>query len=706
MTALLDATWPVSRLGEAIEAAARASGLPVRSAPLPTPPPDLVRPGDALLSRWIEGAASTLGLEAEPVVTSYTALEPLVRGAGPAILRVLGEEVRFLALARPRGGRVVLVGPDHRQRAVDPRVVGAALCATLEAPLAPPVERALAHAGVPERRRPEAVRAVLRERLGATTIRGTWLLRLPPTDRLRRQAAQLSLPRRLLTFAAAHGVEYSLFLLSSWFIGRAALEGQVDHGLLAAWALALVTMVPFRLLSTWAAGRLAADGGALVKQQLLSGALLLDGDTVRSQGVGQLISRVIDAEALESLALSGGLTGLVAVLELTGAALVLAAGAGGPAHAAVLLAWITLAAALAWLTYATRVQWTAARLTMTHDLIERMIGHRTRVVQQGRAAGHAEEDRAVEAYLQRSAAMDRAHAALAVLIPRGWLVLGLLALGPALIAQQGSAAALAAGVGGVLLGFRALQMLTAGLTSLAGALIAWRELAPLRRSTLAAEAIPPAAFSLIGGEPDEPALIEAHDVSFRYPGRPEPVLRGVSLRVRRGDRVLLEGRSGSGKSTLAAVLAGLRAPTQGLLLLGGLDRRTLGLEGWRRRVAAAPQFQENHVFTGTFAYNLLMGRGWPPRSRDLEEAEEVCRALGLGPLLDQMPGGLLQTVGETGWQLSHGEKSRLYLARALLQGVDLIILDESFAALDPETLRMALHSVIERARSVIVIAHP
>ena len=71
-----------------------------------------------------------------------------------------------------------------------------------------------------------------------------------------------------------------------------------------------------------------------------------------------------------------------------------------------------------------------------------------------------------------------------------------------------------------------------------------------------------------------------------------------------------------------------------------------------------------------------------------------------------MPGGLQQPVGETGWQLSHGERSRLFIARALLQRADLLILDESFAALDPETLRGSLKYVLEQASALIVIAHP
>ncbi len=140
--------------------------------------------------------------------------------------------------------------------------------------------------------------------------------------------------------------------------------------------------------------------------------------------------------------------------------------------------------------------------------------------------------------------------------------------------------------------------------------------------------------------------------------------------------------------------------------MDGLDRRTLGAHGWRRLVAAAPQFHENHVLSETFAFNLLMGRQWPPSDADLDEAELVSRELGLGDLLDRMPAGLLQLVGEGGWQLSHGERGRLFMARTLLQGGELMILDESFAALDPASLRTALECVLRRAPTLLVIAHP
>jgi ATP-binding cassette subfamily B protein len=201
-------------------------------------------------------------------------------------------------------------------------------------------------------------------------------------------------------------------------------------------------------------------------------------------------------------------------------------------------------------------------------------------------------------------------------------------------------------------------------------------------------------------------LLLAKEISFRYSSSARPVLQDCSLEIFDGERILLEGPSGGGKTTLAAVLTGLRSPEAGSLLLWGYDRQILGTEEWRRRVVMAPQFQENHVFTETFGFNLLMGRRWPPRDQDLEEAEEICRELGLGEVLDRMPSGFQQMLGESGWQLSHGERSRMYIARTLLQKADMVVLDESFGALDPENLQRALQCVLKRAPTLLVIAHP
>jgi ATP-binding cassette subfamily B protein len=84
----------------------------------------------------------------------------------------------------------------------------------------------------------------------------------------------------------------------------------------------------------------------------------------------------------------------------------------------------------------------------------------------------------------------------------------------------------------------------------------------------------------------------------------------------------------------------------------------------------------------------------------------VCRDLGLGDLLARMPAGLDQMVGESGWQLSEGERSRVFLGRALLSGSDLLVLDECLSALDPESLDSSYRALRRRASTVLMVAHP
>jgi ATP-binding cassette subfamily B protein len=689
---------------------------------MPNPPAGLAQDGDEAIGQWIEAAAAWLDVEAEPVNAFYTEIGPLLLGAGPALLRLPCDgEPCFLALLGGRRRAVSVLGPDLRVYPVPLDLIRAGLCQRLEARFAADVDRLLDAAGIPARRRARARQAILREWLSEARIGGGWLLRLPPDARSWRLARHTHVVRRVLALLAVYAVQYLLVLLSWWILGRGALQGVLDRGWLFGWVLLLFTQVPLGLLSTWLAGLLAIDVGGLLKQRLLAGALRLDTEQIRHQGVGQLLGRVFESEAVEALALSSGFTGLLAGIELIMAAVVLRLGVGGWLHVGLLLGWLALTFLVGLRYYHYRRRWTeggrpadllaglrVGRLGMTHDLIERMVGHRTRLAQQARERWHVGEDEALDRYIELSRAMDQTAALMAVM-SRGWLALALLGLVPALVSGRGTLGSLAVGLGGVLLAYQALRKVSMGLTQIVDAAIAWSQVAPLFHA--AAQTDTPGALQLtsgphVGGGADGQPILDAQALVFRYHERAEPVLRGCSLRIYPGDRLLLEGPSGGGKSTLAALLVGLRLPQSGLLLLHGLDRHTLGVEGWRRRVVAAPQFHENHVFAGTFAFNLLMGGQWPPRPSDLEAATAICRELGLGDLLDQMPAGMLQIVGETGWQLSHGERSRLYIARALLQGADLIVLDESFAALDPENLHRCLRCVLERAPALLVIAHP
>jgi ATP-binding cassette subfamily B protein len=469
----------------------------------------------------------------------------------------------------------------------------------------------------------------------------------------------------------------------------------------------LCSQIPFRILATWAQGMFAVDAGGLLKQRLLAGIVELESDAIRKEGAGQLLGRVLESEVIESLAVNAGLVGLMSGIELALSAVVLALGAGGLPHVVLLLGAIAITLAIGLRYHRRRIAWTDARLDLTHDLVENMMGHRTRLAQQRPEQWHQGEDGALDRYLGVTRQVDARAAKLVAVVPRGWMLVGLLGLAPAFIAGTASQASLAIAMGGVLLSLRALRKLTLGVASLSGAVVGWRTIATIVRAAERAE-IPagPEAPRCTSSRSSAQPLVDASELVFRYGDRGEPVLRGLTLRVHDGDRVLLEGASGSGKSTLGAVFAGLRDPQSGLLLLDGLDKQTLGRSGWRRRVVAVPQFHENHVFSNTLAFNLLMGRAWPPTAADLKLAEAVCHELELGPLLSRMPAGVQQMVGETGWQLSHGERSRLYIARALLQGGDLLVLDESFAALDPHSLQSSMACVLNRARTLIAIAHP
>jgi ATP-binding cassette, subfamily B, bacterial len=698
--------WPFSRASEAAQALVRAAGLDPHPVELPPPPASVSPDNREARSRWFQAMAGWLGVELEEASASYPDAEAMLAGTGPALLELSGGRQLLVVLGR-RGRRLRLLGPELDEHLRPLEEVHEALCREVEALRAPQVEQVLERAVVPAGRKARARAALLRELLSEKRVEGCWLLRLPPGSSFLGQARHLGLSRLAGALLLSYVGQSVLLILSWWLLGRGALRGRLDTDWLVAWVLMLLTLIPLRLLSVWSGGRLAILTGALLKRRLLAGALRLDPETLRRKGAGQFLGQVLESNAVERLAISGGLVGVASLMELLLAMGVLQAGAGGWLQVLMLA---LMSATFLWTGvryYRTRRAWTARHLEMTHDLVERMTGHRTRLIQEPRERWHAGEDGLLERYLRQSARVDGATVVITTALPYVWLLLGLLGLSGSFIAGA-EPEGLAVALGGVLFAYQALRRLARGLTRVAGAAIAWEQ---VRDTFMAATRSEPGLPSAVRARPQGPStsggtLVEGSGLTFRYPGRSEPVLSGCDLRIARGERVLLEGPSGGGKSTLGAMLAGLRVPDSGLLLVSGLDRWTLGLEGWRERIVAAPQFHENHVLTGTFAFNLLMGRGWPAEPKDLREADTLCRGLALGALLDRMPGGLLQMVGETGWQLSHGERSRLYIARALLQGAELIVLDESFAALDPDTLRTTMDCVLRRAPALVVIAHP
>ena len=646
----------------------------------------------------IETRAAALGLEAEPVEACYDDIELLLSRAESMLINLsVADTSGWLLLIKGGARRLLLLTPQLEQQRIPTSLLRDALCAPLEALITPTLTQLLS--AVPSTRQARVRRALLRTNLAKAAIPVGWLLRAAPAANFFAQLRSAGLWRRTGWLIGAHALAYGLGICAWSLLGAAALSGRYDPGWWLAWVLMTITLGGLRALSGWWQVQLLTSAAVLLKRRLLYGTLRLRHDDVKREGAGQLLGRVLEAEAIEHLGLNGGLTAALTCLEIIMCMALLPYGAGGVLHVALLLIWLVLGGFIGWRYVSLRRAWTGARLMLTHHLTEQMLGHRTRLVQQPVAQWHDGEDAALANYNDQCRQMDRWSVALTVLVPRGWLIVSLGTLAFALLAGT-SLYAMAIGVGACLLAYSALQKLTNGALQLATAVIAWDQVAAMFKAGRQPTR-PPLLSIAANGRSD--TVLSAQNIVFSHRG--QRVLQGLDLQVRRGERILLEGASGSGKSTLANIIGGLRQPESGLLLLNGLDAPTLG-DSWRRHSVNVPQFHENHLLSESLAFNLLMSRDWPPQPEDLQAAEALCCELGLGDLLQRMPGGLWQSVGENGWRLSHGERSRVYLARALLHPASLVIFDESFAALDPENLAGAIDCVLARAPSLIVIAHP
>ncbi|MFE9184410.1 ABC transporter ATP-binding protein [Micromonospora haikouensis] len=191
-------------------------------------------------------------------------------------------------------------------------------------------------------------------------------------------------------------------------------------------------------------------------------------------------------------------------------------------------------------------------------------------------------------------------------------------------------------------------------------------------------------------------------VSFRYPGTPAPVLRGIDLTVEPGETLALVGATGVGKSTLLSLVPRLHDVSAGRITLDGHDVRDLRLASLRRLVGVA--FEEPTLFSMSVWENLTLGR---PDA----DADEVRAALALAQadFAYELPWGLATRVGEQGLTLSGGQRQRLALARAVLGRPALLVLDDPLSALDVHTealVEAALRRVLRDTTALLVVHRP
>lgn len=670
--------WPRALLPQAL---GRLAG---RAAPGPLPA------DPAAQEDWVDWALSALDLrrDASPCLRAGLS-DQLDRMAQGLLWHPDG--LRFLVLLARRR----LLDPSGRRQTVTPGALARAILPPPHPSLARQAQRIARLVPMPDLAHRLADLAEARHEVG-----GIWRLHRQP----RGLAAALVATRvpqmalAVLTLAAlVQGAEVALWAR----LGRMAL-GSGGGGIGMVLGLLFLPVV-LGLAAHLCSDRLALRLAVALRRRLVEGALALPSDALRRDGAEGMLARGMEAQGFEAAVTSAALGSLGALAMAGWAAWALAQGSAGPVLLPLFLALLGVQAVVMRAFLGAARDWTLTRRGLTAQMIEWLIGHRSLPM-----LGPARQvldgvQPALAACVAAGARMDRRSLLAFAVLPNGWTLAALAAAlvtgqmtGPVTGLGEGSAAR-AVTLGGVILAARSFVAVAGVLASLGAARIAFDQISPLWRAADADRNDPRYAPPPASGQP----ILTLSRAALARPAR---ALRlQVSLTLGTADRVWLTGASGAGKSSAVRLLTGAEPPQAGQRLGPGgtgLPPR----HDWRV-AALVPQFQDNHVFNGSLAFNLLLGRGWPASAQDLDRAEAVAQAVGLGPVIDRMPGRLSTHLGETGWQLSQGERSRLFLARAILQDAQALALDESLAALDPATEAECLDVLEALPQAVVLVRH-
>lgn len=195
--------------------------------------------------------------------------------------------------------------------------------------------------------------------------------------------------------------------------------------------------------------------------------------------------------------------------------------------------------------------------------------------------------------------------------------------------------------------------------------------------------------------------VEFRDVSFTYPGQSAPSLRNLSFRLKPGEKVAILGRIGSGKTTLEKLILGLYQPTEGAVLVDGIDLRQLDPAELRRQIGYVQQ--DVMLFYGSLRENITLGAPLADDA-DIVKAAEIG---GILSLVNQHPKGFDMLVGERGESLSGGQRQGVAIARAVINDPPIMLLDEPTSSMDfssEDDIKRRL-TEFSKDKTVILISH-
>jgi len=195
--------------------------------------------------------------------------------------------------------------------------------------------------------------------------------------------------------------------------------------------------------------------------------------------------------------------------------------------------------------------------------------------------------------------------------------------------------------------------------------------------------------------------IEFRNVTFVYPGQQNPALKNVSFKIQPGEKVAFIGRVGSGKSTIQRLILGLHLPTEGAILMDGIDLRQIDPAELRR--AAGFVSQDVHLFYGSLRDNIALGAPFA-NDHDVLAAADIA---GVTEFANRHPRGFDMLVGERGDSLSGGQRQAVGIARAVLNDAPVLLLDEPSSAMDhqSEDILKARLGQFTKGKTVVLVTH-